>query len=193
MSSTPSTRDRIVDSAERLFAEKGYERTTLRDVAAEVGIRNPSLYKHFASKAEIYEAVLDRAVRPILDEFWDTEDEIENVVALLAAHPTVCRLILREMLAGGSQLQPLVVDRFEELIERTRAFVRERHGRAPAKWDIALRVLAISHMVVGLAASTEFHRQIAGRGLSSKASRRKQEELVSAVSRVLFADLEGPS
>ena len=181
----PPTRDRILDSAERLFAEKGYEATTLRDVAAEVGIQNPSLYKHFASKADIYAAVLDRAVRPILDEFWDTEDEIENVVALLAEHPTACRLILREMLGGGSQLRPLVIDRFEELIERTRSFLRDRHSRAPAKWNVTLRVLAISHMMIGLGASADFHRELTGRELSSKASLRMQEDLVAAVSRAL--------
>ena len=185
----PLTRDRILDSAERQFADKGYEATTLRDIAADVGIQNPSLYKHFASKADIYAAVLDRAVRPILDEFWDADDEIENVVALLAEHPTVCRLILREMLGGGSQLRPLVIDRFEELIERTRSFIRERDGRAPAKWKVAVRVLAISHMMIGLSATANFHRELTGRELSSKASLRLQEDLVVAVSRALFPDL----
>ncbi len=187
------TRDRILDSAERLFAEKGYEAATLRDVAADVGIQNPSLYKHFDSKADIYAAVLDRAVRPILDEFWDTDDEIENVVALLAEHPTVCRLILREMLGGGSQLRPLVIDRFEEVTQRTRSFLREHQGRAPAKWQVALRVLAISHMMIGLGASADFHRELTGRELSSKASLRLQEDLVAAVSRALFEDLGGAS
>lgn len=187
----PATRERILEAAEHLFAEKGYEATTLRDVAAEVGIQNPSLYKHFENKAEIYEGVLDRAVRPVLDDYWDTEDEIEKVVALLAARPTVCRLLLREMLGGGSQLQPLVVDRFVELIDRTRSFLRERHGRAPSRADVALRVLAISHMMIGLGASPDFYRELTGRDPKAKASLREQENLVAAVSQALFAGPEG--
>ena len=101
----------------------------------------------------------------------------------------MCRLILREMLGGGSQLRPLVIDRFEELIERTRSFIRERDGRAPAKWKVAVRVLAISHMMIGLSATANFHRELTGRELSSKASLRLQEDLVVAVSRALFSDL----
>ena len=54
------TRERILDAAEQLFATRGYAETTLREIAAQVGIQNPSIYKHFATKAEIYEAVVER-------------------------------------------------------------------------------------------------------------------------------------
>ena len=47
------TRARILEAASRLLMERGYARMTVREIAAEVGISNPSLYHHFASKGEI--------------------------------------------------------------------------------------------------------------------------------------------
>jgi TetR/AcrR family transcriptional regulator, regulator of autoinduction and epiphytic fitness len=56
----------IVDSVNRLLAEKGYDAMTVDEVAADVGIAKASLYKHFASKEELAAAamirVLDRAL-----------------------------------------------------------------------------------------------------------------------------------
>lgn len=48
-----NTRQRILDVSARLFAERGYDRTTVRDIASELGISNPSLYYHFESKEAI--------------------------------------------------------------------------------------------------------------------------------------------
>ena len=61
------TAARILDAAEELFAERGYAGTTLRDVAGRVGVRNPSIYNHFAGKEALYQAVLERVVGPVLE------------------------------------------------------------------------------------------------------------------------------
>src|SRR5262245_55448278 len=59
--------EKILDVAEQLFAERGYDGTTLRDVATRVGVRAPSLYNHFASKDELYAAVLERGIGPVIE------------------------------------------------------------------------------------------------------------------------------
>ena len=52
------TRERILYEASRLFAVMGYHATTTREIARAVGIRQPSLFHHFASKREIMQALL---------------------------------------------------------------------------------------------------------------------------------------
>ena len=52
------TRERILYEASNLFAAMGYHATTTREIARAVGIRQPSLFHHFASKPEIMQALL---------------------------------------------------------------------------------------------------------------------------------------
>ncbi len=52
------TRQAILDAALDLFAEKGYFGTSLRDVAAAVGVRESALYNYFAGKEALFDALL---------------------------------------------------------------------------------------------------------------------------------------
>lgn len=52
-----STRERILDVALELFAENGYDQTSLREVAEQLGFTKAALYYHFASKEEIFMAL----------------------------------------------------------------------------------------------------------------------------------------
>ena len=61
------TRERILDVSEGLFAESGLAGTSVRDISARVGVTPGSLYNHFPGKQALYEAVLDRGIRPLLD------------------------------------------------------------------------------------------------------------------------------
>ena len=47
------TREQTLGVSSRLFTERGYRATSTRDIAEGVGIRQPSLFHHFSSKAEI--------------------------------------------------------------------------------------------------------------------------------------------
>jgi len=55
-----STKSRILDEALVIFAENGYRGTNLRDLAARLGLSKSALYKHYASKEAIWNALLDR-------------------------------------------------------------------------------------------------------------------------------------
>lgn len=58
-----SPRGRLLSGAARLFLDKGYERTTVRDIAAAVGIQSGSIFHHFPSKEAILFAVIEEVIR----------------------------------------------------------------------------------------------------------------------------------
>lgn len=53
-----STKKKIMESALELFSEKGYSAVSVAQIAKEVGIKAPSLYKHYKSKQDIFGAIL---------------------------------------------------------------------------------------------------------------------------------------
>ena len=53
------TKQRIIDEALTLFSEKGYANVYVGDIAERVGIKAPSLYKHYKSKRAIFEAIIE--------------------------------------------------------------------------------------------------------------------------------------
>lgn len=63
VSDPASARGRLLHQAAGLFRDKGYERTTVRDLAAAVGIQSGSLFHHFRSKEEILKAVMVETIR----------------------------------------------------------------------------------------------------------------------------------
>lgn len=62
-----SGREEILEAAAHLFVEQGFSATSTRAIAERVGIRQASLYYHFAGKDDVLEALLDASVRPSLE------------------------------------------------------------------------------------------------------------------------------
>ena len=113
------SRSAILDAAERLFAEKGYEATSLHDVGAAAGVSRGTPGYFFGAKSDLYRAVLDRmfaevreAVRAGRARALASSREPAGILAgavsdyfdFLAARPNFVRLIEREALGGGALL-----------------------------------------------------------------------------------------
>jgi TetR/AcrR family transcriptional regulator len=110
------SRAAILDAAERFFAEQGYDATSLTQVGAAAGVSRGTPGYFFRSKAELYQAVLDRsfaevseAVRAGRARALASNESPETILAgavsdyfdFLAARPNFVRLIEREALNGG--------------------------------------------------------------------------------------------
>lgn len=63
----PDTRHRILVAAAALFARQGFQGTSTREIASSVGIRQPSLFHHFATKHDILAELLDRDLDAALE------------------------------------------------------------------------------------------------------------------------------
>jgi AcrR family transcriptional regulator len=93
-SSSGSAREEILDAAAALFAERGYAGTSTRSIAERVGIRQASLYYHFAGKDEMLLELLEVSVRPSLDFVERLRDAPDPAAALFALAAVDVRTLL---------------------------------------------------------------------------------------------------
>jgi AcrR family transcriptional regulator len=94
-----ATREEILDAAMQLFGEVGYHTASLREVASRVGISHPGLLHHFASKAVLLAAVLERRdeidgelFRADLADGHDYFDGLSMLIERNAARPGIVEL-----------------------------------------------------------------------------------------------------
>ena len=65
-----STKEKILEAALTLFAENGYDGTSVEQIANIVGIKAPSLYKHYKGKEDILNALIDSAEARYEETVW---------------------------------------------------------------------------------------------------------------------------
>ena len=60
-------REQLLDVGRALFAEKGYDATSVEEIAAQAGVSKPVVYEHFGGKEGLYAVVVDREMRSLLE------------------------------------------------------------------------------------------------------------------------------
>jgi AcrR family transcriptional regulator len=109
---TRTRREEILDEATQLFAERGYEGTSMSDLAERVGLRKASLFHHFTSKDVLYAAVLGRLLESVGQSiarsalapgtFEERAAALSDAITdLLGAEPFAARLLVREVMDWG--------------------------------------------------------------------------------------------
>ena len=110
-----STKEQILDASVVCFAHSGYSGTSLNDIAAEVGIRRPSLLHHFASKEVLYGEVFEKllsdwfarlagAIQSPATGWSKVEGVLRAGFGFFADNPNYVILMRREAIDGGVHL-----------------------------------------------------------------------------------------
>jgi TetR/AcrR family transcriptional regulator len=112
------SRRALLDVAERLFAERGFEATTMADIGAAAELSAGAAAYFFGSKEQLYRAALGRAFEetsPLIRSWSLGESPLEDTLGravgsyleFLRAHPNFVRLVIRDALDGGPFLTGL--------------------------------------------------------------------------------------
>jgi AcrR family transcriptional regulator len=168
-----STKDRILDVAERLFAEKGFAQTSLRDITTEAGVNLAAVNYHFQSKDHLIAAVFDRRIGPVNQERLEMLDRLEaeakgGPVPVEGLVRAVIGPVLRMVrtpegahaasLFGRAHTEPgdvfkqLFAGQFAPVVQRFMQAARRALPELPPvdlMWRMQFAIGAMSHVVAG--------------------------------------------
>jgi AcrR family transcriptional regulator len=153
-----------LDAALQVFWKKGYEGTSLSDLAWAMGIERPSLYATFGNKEELFRKVLDRYACTVSEFATDALNQptaravverllMGNVEAIADPHSPAGCLLVSAALSGGDESEPIRRElnlrrRAAETALRKRLQRAKVEGDLPAEadpGDLASYVLAVAH------------------------------------------------
>lgn len=135
----PDRRGRLIRESARLFRERGYEGTSVRDIAAATGLQSGSWVYHFKTKQDILAAVMEEGLRHSLERIEAIGDQPlaprDRFRALVRAH-------LETILSPGQDFIPVLLYDWRSLERASRPRVVALQRRYEAVWD---RVIAELH------------------------------------------------
>lgn len=176
---------RILEEAEKQFAQRGFAGVSVNEVASAAGVCKANVFHHFASKQELYERVLARTCEAFGRELdgWHLEgrglaERLAQIVewheAFLRRRPHGTQLILSELSAGRldeSPVFPLIQRNFERVVGMLEEVAGElRNGISAA--EVARLVLSIN--LFGFQSEKLDDRRIALGAIPSRNEARRQ-------------------
>lgn len=161
-----STRDHVVEAADQLFYQRGYEHTSFTDIADAVQISRGNFYYHFKTKDEILDAVIDArlaSTRTMLEQ-WESEgerpeDRIRSFIDILIANRADIKRYgcpVGTLCTELAKLNHASQDEASKLFTLFRAWLRRQFMLLGRKADadlLAMHLLARSQGVATLASA----------------------------------------
>ena len=200
------TAQRVLDVAEDLFATQGYDGTSLRQIAAQAGIREPGLYNHFAGKQALYEAVLFRALNPMAEALSEHMDKASSLreytdlpsimTDLLLEHPKMASLFQRALQGDSSSVGNQLMNTWlEVLFSQGMKNLEKFDGVTPlgissenteVRATLALNLIAMFNLTTGYFLSQRAFASLAGGDLLDAANITRQKRLLHKVIRAML-------
>jgi AcrR family transcriptional regulator len=180
----PDTRERILEVAAKLFVEQGYDGTSVRDIAKELGIANPSIYYHFKSKVDILIELLSEPLKTVglavaeakkLSGEARTRRIIEGLLDALEVHQGVMLTAPPEA-AKIVASQSLVVS---ETIPNVAALLAETTAKDNRELRVMMAIGAVEGIVKSLRSAS------ANTNLVVKQLRKQREVIIELVLKIL--------
>lgn len=118
MSKQGETRSKILDTADDLFADRGFDAVSARDVAEAAGVAKAAVFYHFGGMDELYEAVLARyfeahrkALFGVLEQPGTVDERVHRLIDayldFMAENTRYARMVQRQVAGGGGHLEPV--------------------------------------------------------------------------------------
>ena len=127
-----STRERILEAAEAVFADKGYHDTAVDEIGRKTSLSKGGLYFHFPSKEDLFFAVLDRLADRLVERAGRAGDDsstpleraeaaLETVLTTLARRRRLARLLMVQGYSMGNAFEQKRVEIFDRFATVIRA------------------------------------------------------------------------
>jgi TetR/AcrR family transcriptional regulator len=200
------TRDRVLQVAQALFAERGYRGTSLRDIAKRIGIKAPSLLHHFPSKQQLYLAVLDKMFESLEDAAnaiaWgrgSRQERMRQAVAdtidFIASHPDFVRIMWKEMADESGVGRQVLKRRLPPLFSTAVNFIfrGQRDGEFRTEVDPLHFMWSLNSITIGYFTTAAMIRRLWSMNLLEPAMiERRKREVIDTVERTLFTTASRP-
>ncbi len=165
----------IMEAAEKLFADKGFEGTSVRDIAEDAGVNQAMISYYFGSKEKLMEAmftyrgtssllqleemVQDKTLTPI----QKVEKLIDRYIEKLLTNQCFHRVVVREQMVNNNGF---ISDKLQEIKRLNQALIKEliaqgqRNGDFKKHVDIPLLMITLVGTVSHLITTQHFYREI---------------------------------
>lgn len=213
-SSAPSTRNLILDTAERLFVQQGFNGTSMRQITSEADVNLAAVNYHFGSKESLVQAVLKRRLAVLNQERLRQLDELETcaqgnplkpsqivdaffgTLLRLAASPdhagkNFLPLLERTMIDPTDFIRTLVASEYASVMERYQAALFKALPDVPRTeiiWRFQFMLGATSYAIIG----TEVLRTVIGWATEDSDSAQDPDRLLQRLMSFLLGGLRAP-